>query len=640
MKINVLQLLGKKKEAPAGGKIAPGFDHILRKESAREEDKGTAKTKASPLPQLQQRKPSPEAVESSGKTVPGREWASDETIFVHRLIHKSVPEHGGPQIERIVAHELLDQDVQAVADQAPAFESELVDLGAKAPKQLKTKQASPELTEPKDVTVPKHGPKAEAPALTELAHPSGAPEDEASQPQSEHQPPEQQLDGIQNAQDEHRRARPQLNDLLTAQSKHQLPPVQRGGPHNNAQAKRDEQLPAPKLPGGILKAEPVSKGPPAVAHSVPELPVRTEESPKPLLQAEKQAVPRVPATPVTSSVRKPRISVMLDEVSPQAPATPQLAVNNADPKVSVDPKLPEARTHVEHAAPAPLRAMREDTHVPIAPFPQEVPQKDELAPPEDKKQARPLLPRAEETLLFSRTVVPHVRPLEVFDTKRSEHKTETATINTAASSVVVEQVVARAQSHQVTSRVTAPIEKDEKKTSRLESTKELSRETHKTDDALPLNVPTHQATPALSAEQPFRVESPTVLKDAAPLAPLASVIIDDPTLRAVLLPTIARMSMDTGDNGQLNVQVKVHEGLTDVRATGPGAQLLEARQGELRVALAREGLALGHFDLTQSGSQQRHFERPEPDMKMPPPTRRAASPSETATEDGRIHVKA
>ena len=80
--------------------------------------------------------------------------------------------------------------------------------------------------------------------------------------------------------------------------------------------------------------------------------------------------------------------------------------------------------------------------------------------------------------------------------------------------------------------------------------------------------------------------------------------MDDPSLRIVMLPTVARMSLDTGENGRLNLQLKVRDGVTELQATGPATQLLESRQGELRVALAKEGLALGHFDLTQSGSQQ------------------------------------
>ena len=45
----------------------------------------------------------------------------------------------------------------------------------------------------------------------------------------------------------------------------------------------------------------------------------------------------------------------------------------------------------------------------------------------------------------------------------------------------------------------------------------------------------------------------------------------DASVRAVLLPTVARLSMDTGEAGRLNVQLKVQDGVTDIRAAGPAA---------------------------------------------------------------------
>lgn len=109
----------------------------------------------------------------------------------------------------------------------------------------------------------------------------------------------------------------------------------------------------------------------------------------------------------------------------------------------------------------------------------------------------------------------------------------------------------------------------------------------------------------------------------------------------MVLPNFARMSVETSDGSTLSVQVKVHDGITDVRASGPAAPLIEGRQGELRVALAREGLALGHFDLTQSDSRHssHRFETPE-DRELPTrrPQLRASTPTHRA--DGRLSVKA
>jgi flagellar hook-length control protein FliK len=123
---------------------------------------------------------------------------------------------------------------------------------------------------------------------------------------------------------------------------------------------------------------------------------------------------------------------------------------------------------------------------------------------------------------------------------------------------------------------------------------------------------------------------------------LLTQIAEDPSLRIALMPNVARVSIDTGEAGRVSVQLKVNDGIAEVRASGPGAQLLEQRQGELRVALAHEGLAMGHFDLTQSGGQQRN-ERPEPVDRGQQSARaapRATSSTDSAPGDGHLHVKA
>jgi hypothetical protein len=48
---------------------------------------------------------------------------------------------------------------------------------------------------------------------------------------------------------------------------------------------------------------------------------------------------------------------------------------------------------------------------------------------------------------------------------------------------------------------------------------------------------------------------------------------------------------------------------------------------------------MGHFDLTQSGSQYHHAEWPEFDAGPPTARRAAATTSDVAVEDGRVHVK-
>lgn len=150
----------------------------------------------------------------------------------------------------------------------------------------------------------------------------------------------------------------------------------------------------------------------------------------------------------------------------------------------------------------------------------------------------------------------------------------------------------------------------------------------------PTDLPPPQRTAEASAPQP-----PNPLPNVAPA------YLDDPSLRVVVLPNIARLSVETQDSGTLSLQVKVHDGVTDIRAAGPAASLVEARQGELRLALAHEGLALGHFDLTQSdhqGAPQHHFEPHDERDALPRRThvRSESSSSTTTRAEGRLSVKA
>ncbi|MDP1824555.1 MAG: hypothetical protein Q8L48_14970 [Archangium sp.] len=251
----------------------------------------------------------------------------------------------------------------------------------------------------------------------------------------------------------------------------------------------------------------------------------------------------------------------------------------------------------------------------------------------------------EEALLVSRNLTPHARPHTLFVTKQPDLKDPRAPKALAAASpqkaVTLDQLATRSREQHAPARVTGPTEKKPLRGEQpqpREATRERTHEAKRSDEA-PVTAQTSVAAQVQTSE-PFRLEAPAPIKEAAPLVPLAPVMNDDPSLRVVLLPTIARLSMDTGEAGRINVQLKVQDGVTELRATGPAAQLLESRQGELRVALAKEGLALGHFDLTQSGSQHRHAERPELEFSPPPTARRAVSSQDPAAEDGRVHVKA
>jgi len=140
-----------------------------------------------------------------------------------------------------------------------------------------------------------------------------------------------------------------------------------------------------------------------------------------------------------------------------------------------------------------------------------------------------------------------------------------------------------------------------------------------------------------------RATESTAVAAPNPLPNVLPAHLEDPSLRVVVLPNIARMNVETQD-GSLSLQVRVHDGVTDVRASGAGSMLVEARQGELRLALAHEGLKLGQFDLTQSDSGSSRHPRHEPTDERttaatPRPTLRQ-QPTTTLRADGRLSVKA
>lgn len=261
--------------------------------------------------------------------------------------------------------------------------------------------------------------------------------------------------------------------------------------------------------------------------------------------------------------------------------------------------------------------------------------------PANEKKARAVT-GTEEALLVSRTLA-HSRPVPFIDTKLVSLKPEArpaaeAVAQAARGPVTLDHLATRAKAQHEQVRVTGP---SEKKPARAESLQELAAEAPARDERKTEVLPTAQlATPPPAAE-PFRLEAAGPA--AAPLAPVAPLLLDDPAARVVILPHVARMSVDTGDGGQLNVQVKVRDGIAELTAAGPASQLLELRQGELRVALAKEGLALGHFDLTQSGQHHQPAERHDPDPAGAPQQRRGAQRSstpDTVAEDGRVHVRA
>lgn len=144
--------------------------------------------------------------------------------------------------------------------------------------------------------------------------------------------------------------------------------------------------------------------------------------------------------------------------------------------------------------------------------------------------------------------------------------------------------------------------------------------------------------PQLTVAPPPADTAPTPLVAAPGLAELPRAPLEDPTLQLFVNPHAARLTVETADAGKLSVQLRVNDGIADIRATGPLAPLIEQRQGELRVALAQQGLAMGQFDLTQSRSgQQQQREDAEPERRRAAPT---PTKSTGPAHSGRLSIKA
>lgn len=191
-------------------------------------------------------------------------------------------------------------------------------------------------------------------------------------------------------------------------------------------------------------------------------------------------------------------------------------------------------------------------------------------------------------------------------------------------------------------RVAAPTRNTDRSSGDSRGEREPARDDRLTA-AAPV-APAPSAPPAPAPELRSRPAEPVGAAAPPPLPNVAPALLEDPSLRVVVLPNIARVHVETSDGGSLSLQVKVHDGVTDIRAGGSAALLVDARQAELRLALAHEGLKMGTFDLAQSDSGSRHHQ-PHAPAEPPAPPRRAAPPPSPSTApllraDGRLSVKA
>jgi hypothetical protein len=183
----------------------------------------------------------------------------------------------------------------------------------------------------------------------------------------------------------------------------------------------------------------------------------------------------------------------------------------------------------------------------------------------------------------------------------------------------------------------------------------IRRAQRREDPERELEAPKDPPAPSLApqpATAPLRAEAPAPVARAEEVRAAAS---DDPTLRGAVLPHAAHLRVDTA-GGDLELHLRVREGVADVRADGAAAPLLERHVADLRVALASEGLRLGELHTPQSSGapqsdpsgsnshQQSHRGAPEERAPAsPPPPPRAPAPSGPRPADaskGRIHVTA
>lgn len=152
--------------------------------------------------------------------------------------------------------------------------------------------------------------------------------------------------------------------------------------------------------------------------------------------------------------------------------------------------------------------------------------------------------------------------------------------------------------------------------------------------------PQAQLNRVVAPERPEVVQVTQPAPPPAAFEPMMAQMVEDASLRVSLSPNSARVSVETADSGRVHVQIKMTDGVAEVKATGPGAAMFEQRQGELRVAFAREGLAMGQFDFASSGQhgQPAHHERFEPEPGTP--RRQHQNNAPLSSDDGHMHVKA
>ncbi len=309
----------------------------------------------------------------------------------------------------------------------------------------------------------------------------------------------------------------------------------------------------------------------------------------------------------------------LTELAPQRPARPVAARPAATP-AAIAPAQPELRMPATQPPSQPERlAVSEAHHAPQ-------PTRTKPARTSSRSQRSRTPPRApakqqrdaaapKDSPLF--TMQPPVTPQQEPQNTKGASQTRAAA-NTAVKQAIAAQAAAERSTH---NDLQAPAAKA----------------------ALPAAA-TRPTTELRTPLPPL----PSLLTPLPPMPQLARMLppsaIEDPSLRVALHAHVARMLVDTGDGSALAVEVKVKDGVADLRADGEAAKMLHAREGELRLALAGEGISLGRLDVSADGSRSGGSQREQPhdtpgryETPRPPQSTHEPGPSRPA---GRMHVKA
>jgi hypothetical protein len=121
--------------------------------------------------------------------------------------------------------------------------------------------------------------------------------------------------------------------------------------------------------------------------------------------------------------------------------------------------------------------------------------------------------------------------------------------------------------------------------------------------AAPLQPPAPQAGPIAAPAGAPQSRLAEQAQSGASLPPsILESVEADPSLRVVVLPNSASLRVETADGQDLSVHLRVRDGVANLSVSGQGSEAAVANAGELRAALAGQGLSLGRIDLAPAAA--------------------------------------